>query len=221
MNLKFRSTETEAIVIGIIVEAICRIIRSSAQPIFADYIGKFCIESIEFEKLSLGTLPPTVHGVKFYETNEKELLLEPSIKWTGNPNIVLVLKVMSFRIRVQVSKSDNGTQAMQSFTTLSSKNTKFYHLLPLQPLLPTFPCFGMVVVSLMEKPHVDFGLKVTKFGYCKMFSLRCVLFFYVNQKIRHPKMTNGKTKIKNKGVKKLVLVLMLLKNTDTQMGMCS
>lgn len=42
--------------------AVCGIIRSSAQPIFADFVGTFCIESIEFEKLSLGPLPPTVHG---------------------------------------------------------------------------------------------------------------------------------------------------------------
>lgn len=43
-------------------------------------------------------------GVKFYETNEKELLFEPSVKWAGNPNIVLVIKLMSLRIKVQVSK---------------------------------------------------------------------------------------------------------------------
>eukprot|EP00261_Vitis_vinifera_P035912 XP_019077155.1 PREDICTED: synaptotagmin-3 isoform X4 [Vitis vinifera] len=30
----------------------------------------------------------------------------------------------------------------------------------LKPLVPTFPCFASVVVSLMEKPHVDFGLKL-------------------------------------------------------------
>ncbi|KAJ0243943.1 Synaptotagmin-3 [Hirschfeldia incana] len=125
-------------------KAICEIIRSSAQPIFADYIGTFCIESIEFEKLSLGSLPPTVHGIKFYETNEKELLFEPSIKWAGNPNIVLVIKLMSLRIKVQLVD-------LQIFGIMR---------VALKPLLPTFPCFGTVVVSLMEKPHVDFGLKV-------------------------------------------------------------
>ncbi|CAN7141900.1 unnamed protein product [Brassica rapa subsp. narinosa] len=130
-------------------KAICEIIKSSAQPIFADYIGTFCIESIEFETLSLGSLPPTVHGknyagVKFYETNEKELLFEPSVKWAGNPNIVLVVKLMSLRIKVQLVD-------LQIFAIMR---------VALKPLLPTFPCFGAVVVSLMEKPHVDFGLKV-------------------------------------------------------------
>jgi Ca2+-dependent lipid-binding protein len=30
----------------------------------------------------------------------------------------------------------------------------------LKPLVPTFPCFAKILVSLMEKPHVDFGLKL-------------------------------------------------------------
>jgi Ca2+-dependent lipid-binding protein len=30
----------------------------------------------------------------------------------------------------------------------------------LRPLIETFPCFSKIVVSLMEKPHVDFGLKL-------------------------------------------------------------
>lgn len=37
-------------------------IRNVAQPIFAEYIGKFQIESIEFEKINLGTLPPIFNG---------------------------------------------------------------------------------------------------------------------------------------------------------------
>ncbi|GMJ09739.1 synaptotagmin 2 [Hibiscus trionum] len=30
----------------------------------------------------------------------------------------------------------------------------------LKPLVPSFPCFANIFVSLMEKPHVDFGLKL-------------------------------------------------------------
>ena len=36
--------------------------RSMAQPIFTQYIGKYHIEAIEFESLSLGTLPPNIYG---------------------------------------------------------------------------------------------------------------------------------------------------------------
>ncbi|GFZ05851.1 calcium-dependent lipid-binding (CaLB domain) family protein [Actinidia rufa] len=125
-------------------KAICGMIRSMAQPTFAEYIGTFQIESIEFENMSLGTLPPTIHGLKVYETNEKELVMEPSIKWAGNPNIVLSLKLMSLRITVQLVD-------LQIFAAPR---------ITLKPLVPTFPCFANIVVSLMEKPHIDFGMKV-------------------------------------------------------------
>ncbi|XP_057472115.1 synaptotagmin-3-like isoform X1 [Actinidia eriantha] len=125
-------------------KAICGTIRSMAQPMFAEYIGTFQIESIEFENMSLGTLPPTIHGLKVYETNEKELVMEPAIKWAGNPNIVLALKLMSLRITVQLVD-------LQIFAAPR---------IILKPLVPTFPCFANIVVSLMDKPHVDFGMKV-------------------------------------------------------------
>ncbi|PSS05083.1 Synaptotagmin-3 like [Actinidia chinensis var. chinensis] len=125
-------------------KAICGTIRSMAQPTFAEYIGTFQIESIEFENMSLGTLPPTIHGLKVYETNEKELVMEPSIKWAGNPNIVLALKLMSLRITVQLVD-------LQIFAAPR---------ITLKPLVPTFPCFANLVVSLMEKPHIDLGMKV-------------------------------------------------------------
>ncbi|XP_056171070.1 synaptotagmin-3-like isoform X3 [Syzygium oleosum] len=82
-------------------QAICNLIRSSAQPIFGEYVGSYQIKALEFEKLSLGTLPPAIHGVKVHETNENELVLEPAIRWAGNPNIILVLKLLFLRIRVQ------------------------------------------------------------------------------------------------------------------------
>ncbi|CAK9185418.1 unnamed protein product [Ilex paraguariensis] len=125
-------------------EAICGTIRSMAQPIFAEYIGKFQIESIEFENLSLGNLPPTIQGLKTYETNEKELVMEPSIKWAGNSNIVVALKLLSLRITIQLVD-------LQVFAAPR---------ISLKPLVSTFPCFAKIVVSLMDKPHVDFGMRV-------------------------------------------------------------
>ncbi|KAL6336338.1 hypothetical protein AAG906_014508 [Vitis piasezkii] len=126
-------------------KAICGIIRSTTEPIFAEYIGKFQIKSIDFETLSLGTLSPIVHGIKAQETNEvNELILEPAIRWAGNPNIILVLKLLSLRITLQ----------------LTDLQISMVPRIVLKPLVPTLPCFASVVVSLMEKPHVDFGLKL-------------------------------------------------------------
>ncbi|VFQ63471.1 unnamed protein product [Cuscuta campestris] len=125
-------------------KAICSIIRSTCEPMFADYIGKYMVEKIEFENLTLGTLPPTFQGLKVYETNEKELVLEPSIKWAGNANVIVSIELLSARIRLQLV------------------DLQFFVLprVTLKPLVPTIPCFTNIMVSLMEKPHVDFGFKV-------------------------------------------------------------
>lgn len=125
-------------------KAICSIIRSTCEPMFADYIGKYMVEKIEFENLTLGTLPPTIQGLRVYETNEKELVLEPSIKWAGNANVIVSIELLSARIRLQLV------------------DLQFFVLprVTLKPLVPTIPCFTNIMVSLMEKPHVDFGFKV-------------------------------------------------------------
>ncbi|KAL8242161.1 hypothetical protein R6Q59_012463 [Mikania micrantha] len=127
-------------------KAICAAVRRIAEPIVADYIGRGHkpIESITFETLSLGTLPPTFQGMKVYDTNENQLVVESAIKWAGNPNIVIAVKIWSLRIKIQLV--DLQVFAIPRMT--------------FKPLVPVFPCFSNVTVSLMEKPHVDFGLKI-------------------------------------------------------------
>ncbi|KAK6136179.1 hypothetical protein DH2020_030070 [Rehmannia glutinosa] len=125
-------------------KAICGIIRSSAEPIFAEYIGKFKIESIEFKNLSLGNLPPTIHGLKVCETNEKELVMEPAIRWAGNPNIIVAVTISSIQVTIQ----------LVDFQVFAAPRVT------LKPLVPAIPCFANIVVSLMEKPNIDFGINV-------------------------------------------------------------
>ncbi|KAL7261742.1 hypothetical protein ACSBR1_000201 [Camellia fascicularis] len=82
--------------------------------------------------------------MKIYVTEEKELIMEPFMKWAGNPNINIAAKAFGLRATVQVV----------DFQVLASPR------ITLKPLVPSFPCFATILVSLMEKPHVDFGLKV-------------------------------------------------------------
>ncbi|CAN0909225.1 SYT3 [Linum grandiflorum] len=132
-------------------KAICATINTTSEPIFAEYIGKYGIEAIEFEHLSLGTLAPTVHGLKVLETNENDIVLEPAVRWAGNPNITLVLKLMSLPITVQVSASMQLVD-LQVFAAPR---------ISLKPLVPAFPCFANIVVSLLDRPRVDFGLEIS------------------------------------------------------------
>ncbi|CAI9091132.1 OLC1v1026070C2 [Oldenlandia corymbosa var. corymbosa] len=125
-------------------KAIHETIRSIAQPIFAEYIGMCKIESIELEKIDLGTLPPTIHGLKVYETNEKELVMEPAIKWVGNQNIIVAVKLFSRKILIELVE----------LQVIAAPR------ITLKSLVPTFPCFTNIMVSLMEKPQIDFGLKI-------------------------------------------------------------
>ncbi|KAL2346043.1 hypothetical protein Fmac_000043 [Flemingia macrophylla] len=125
-------------------KAICKTAENIAKPIIAEQIETYKIESVELEELTLGSLPPTFQGMKVFETEEKELIMEPSVKWAGNPNVIVAVKKFGLKATVQV-------EDLQVF------------LIPritLKPLVPSFPCFANIYVSLMEKPHVDFGLKL-------------------------------------------------------------
>eukprot|EP00250_Pteridium_aquilinum_P006946 c16764_g1_i2 orf=140-1756(+) len=125
-------------------KAICKIIKETTQPLIDQYSAKYKIDSVEFECLTLGTLPPTLQGVKAFDTQESEMIIEPAIKWAGNPNILVVVKAFGLKATVQLVD-------LQVFAIVR---------LTLKPLVPSFPCFSKIVLSLMEKPHIDFGLKL-------------------------------------------------------------
>ncbi|KAI5647836.1 hypothetical protein M9H77_33841 [Catharanthus roseus] len=125
-------------------KAICKTAKNIAKPIIAEQIPKYKIESVEFEALTLGSLPPTLQGMKVYVTDEKELIMEPYLKWAANPNITVAVRAFGLKATVQVVD-------LQVFAAPR---------ITLKPLVPSFPCFAKIFVSLMEKPHVDFGLKL-------------------------------------------------------------
>ncbi|XVF44874.1 hypothetical protein PTKIN_Ptkin02bG0158400 [Pterospermum kingtungense] len=125
-------------------KAICATVKNIAKPIIDEQIPKYKIDAVEFEKLTLGSLPLTFQGMKVYVTDEKELIMEPLIKWAGNPNVTVAVKAFGLKATVQVV--DLQVFALPRIT--------------LKPLVPSFPCFANIYVSLMEKPHVDFGLKL-------------------------------------------------------------
>ncbi|CAK9178401.1 unnamed protein product [Ilex paraguariensis] len=82
--------------------------------------------------------------MKVYTTEEKELIMEPVLRWAGNPNIIVAVKAFGLKATVQVVD-------LQVFGCPR---------ITLKPLVPSFPCFAKILVSLMERPHVDFGLKL-------------------------------------------------------------
>jgi len=41
-------------------------------------------------------------GMKVYTTDEQELIMEPSVKWAGNPNITVLVKAYGLKATTQV-----------------------------------------------------------------------------------------------------------------------
>lgn len=41
-------------------------------------------------------------GMKVYVTDDKELIMEPTVKWAGNPNITIAVKAFGLKATVQV-----------------------------------------------------------------------------------------------------------------------
>nr|GEW99855.1 synaptotagmin-2-like isoform X1 [Tanacetum cinerariifolium] len=125
-------------------KAICKTILATTEPMIKEQTPQYKIDDVEFDSLKLGSLPPTFQGMKVYTTDEKELIIEPSFKWAANPNILVGVKAFGLRPTIQVVD-------LQVFASPR---------ITLKPLVPTFPCFCKILVSLMDKPHVDFGIKL-------------------------------------------------------------
>ncbi|PWZ24756.1 Synaptotagmin-3 [Zea mays] len=120
-------------------KAICKHINRATRPIFDQYVGQYGIESIEFGELTLGTLPPTFQGIKVYEMLEKELVIEPVIRWASTSNVTVNVKVQSFEVTVQ----------------LEDLHIMLTPRVILKSLVPSFPCFANLCVSLMEKDQLS------------------------------------------------------------------
>ncbi|KAL3700745.1 hypothetical protein R1sor_018767 [Riccia sorocarpa] len=148
-------------------KAVCKTIRSTAEPYITTYKSQYKLDSVEFLSLTLGTLPPTFVGMKVYETADDEMIFEVSIKWAGNPNIKLGVKAYGLKVTAQIVD-------FQLFLTAR---------ITMKPFVDVFPCFSNIHVSLMEKPHVDFGLKLLNADLMAIPGLHHFVQDYVKQMV--------------------------------------
>ncbi|KAI5664060.1 hypothetical protein M9H77_23383 [Catharanthus roseus] len=123
---------------------ICNTVKKIAKPIIDEQIPKYKIESVEFEALTFGCLTPTFQGMKVCNIEDNELIMELLLKCVGNHTIIVVVKAFSLRATIQVLN-------LQVFAC---------PYITLKPLVPSFPCFYSILVSLIDMPHVNFGLKL-------------------------------------------------------------
>lgn len=100
--------------------------------------------------------------MKVYMTEEKELIMEPFLKWAGNPDIAVAVKAYGLKATVQVAcflivlnsvQNPNFFLSKQCFWMSQVVDFQIFAQprITLKPLVPSFPCFANIFVSLMEK----------------------------------------------------------------------
>ncbi|XP_047951551.1 synaptotagmin-5-like [Salvia hispanica] len=125
-------------------EAASLVIKSSVQPVLEQYKSAILV-SLNFSKLTLGTVAPQFTGVSIVDGEPDEVIMELELQWDGNPKIVLDIKT-----RVGIS------------LPIEVKNIGFTGVFRIifKPLVDELPCFGALCYSLREKKKLDFTLKV-------------------------------------------------------------
>jgi len=123
---------------GVIVAALDPILQAT-RPSF--------LTTLRFERFSFGKVPARIEGVKVHDTgDEASVEVDLDVFWAGDPDVVLAVRAAQDTVSVPISLTE-----VQGSVTVR---------LIFHPLLPTFPCFGAISIALMNKPKLDFDLRV-------------------------------------------------------------
>lgn len=106
----------------------------------------FGLRGLRLDTLTLGGLPASLGGVKAWRSEADEVVVDVELRLAGDePNLVLSAHTLAGDV-AQLRLSE-----LQLFGVVR---------LRFAPLLPTFPCFGAIGISLMGPPFCDFSLKL-------------------------------------------------------------
>uniref|UniRef100_A0A7N0TDS2 Uncharacterized protein n=1 Tax=Kalanchoe fedtschenkoi TaxID=63787 RepID=A0A7N0TDS2_KALFE len=119
------------------------VIKESVEPLLEDYRPPG-ISSLKFSKLTLGTVPPKVEGIRVQSLKQGQITMDIDFRWGGDPNIVLGVEALVASIPIQLKD-------LQVFTVI-----RVIFLLSEE-----IPCISAVVIALLSepKPRIDYTLK--------------------------------------------------------------
>ncbi|CAN6301544.1 unnamed protein product [Urochloa humidicola] len=126
-----------------IEEAATMVIRDSVEPLLDDYRPPG-ISSLKFSKLSLGTVPPKIEGIRIQSFKKGQITMDIDFRWGGDPNIILAVETLVASLPIQF------------------KNLQVYTIIrAVFQLSDEIPCISAVVVALLAepKPRIDYVLK--------------------------------------------------------------
>eukprot|EP00899_Mesostigma_viride_P018522 jgi/Mesvir1/26671/Mv20455-RA.1 len=127
-------------------EAVRAIVEEHVTPVLQEYKPEM-LSSLGFDTFTLGTIPPIIGGVKVRKAEmcqEDEVVMEVDFKWGGDPDIVLAIRTVGVSLPIQVKNLNLFGKAR----------------VQLRPLLDNLYMVGAVTIALLEKPFMDFNLKV-------------------------------------------------------------
>ncbi|XP_062209184.1 calcium-dependent lipid-binding protein-like [Phragmites australis] len=124
-------------------EAATMVIRDSVEPLLDDYRPPG-ISSLKFSRLSLGTVPPKIEGIRIQSFKKGQITMDIDFRWGGDPNIILAVETLVASLPIQF------------------KNLQVYTIIRVVfQLSEEIPCISAAVVALLAepKPRIDYILK--------------------------------------------------------------
>ncbi|KAE9600880.1 hypothetical protein Lal_00011299 [Lupinus albus] len=127
-----------------VAEAASLVIRESVEPLLEEY-RPTGITSLKFSKLSLGTVPPKIEGIRVQSLTKGQIIMDIDFRWGGDPSIILAVEA-ALVASIPIQLKD-----LQVFTVIRV----------IFQLSEEIPCISAVVVALLAepKPRIDYTLK--------------------------------------------------------------
>lgn len=130
--------------------AISELIKTQVEPLMNEYKPPGLIKRIYFQKLTLGSSPVRVEGIRIDDADPAEIALEADFRWSGDANIVM---------GIELPLGGSFTRMAPKVSDLAVSGTA---RIVLRPLVDTVPGFGAALVSLRVPPIVRFHLNFGK-----------------------------------------------------------
>lgn len=118
-------------------------VMKSIQPILDKHTPPF-LTMLKLKRISLGSISPKIVGIRVFHTSESVVRIDVEFRWAGDPLVSLKVGTLPLPIPIEVSK-----------LRVSGKVR-----IELLEMTHQLPCFKAISVTCMEKPFVDFSLKV-------------------------------------------------------------
>eukprot|EP00963_Diacronema_lutheri_P010727 scaffold1143_cov396-Pavlova_lutheri.AAC.4 len=164
--------------INTILERLWPYIDASASTKVDEIVGplmeknkpKF-LKDLRLDKFTLGTTAPQLNGIKVYPgtgpgTLAEELVIDINFAWASSMDIIMAIVLYPF-LKVKVGVDD--------LVVSGSVRIK------LKPLLEKIPVVGAISVSLIQKPRIDFGLKVLGGEITAIPGLDTWFFYFITE----------------------------------------